>query len=62
MTRSVWWACRNNRASGIFPIRARARADGEAGKARVVCDYIAGMTDRFAIEEHRKLFQLDVWN
>ena len=41
---------------------ARARADGEAGKARVVCDYIAGMTDRFAIEEHRKLFQLDVWN
>jgi len=34
----------------------------EAGRARVVCDYIAGMTDRFAIEEHRKLFQLDVWN
>jgi dGTPase len=22
----------------------------------VVCDYIAGMTDRFALEEHRKLF------
>jgi len=34
----------------------------EAGRARVVCDYIAGMTDRFAIEEHRKLFHLDVWN
>jgi len=33
----------------------------EAGQARVVCDYIAGMTDRFAIEEHRKVFQLDVW-
>jgi dGTPase len=32
-----------------------------AGRARVVCDYIAGMTDRFAIEEHRRLFQLDVW-
>jgi dGTPase len=28
----------------------------------VVCDYIAGMTDRFAIEEHKKLFNLDVWN
>jgi dGTPase len=26
----------------------------------VVCDYIAGMTDRFAIEEHRKLFHLDL--
>jgi dGTPase len=36
--------------------------DGEAGRARVVCDYIAGMTDRYAIEEHRKLFNLDIWN
>ena len=40
----------------------RARADDGADQARVVCDYIAGMTDRFAIEEHKKLFQLDVWN
>ena len=39
---------------------ARAQARDEAGRARVVCDYIAGMTDRFAIEEHRKLFHLDV--
>ncbi len=27
-------------------------------KARVVCDYIAGMTDRYAIREHEKLFDL----
>ncbi|MBI3786249.1 MAG: deoxyguanosinetriphosphate triphosphohydrolase [Deltaproteobacteria bacterium] len=27
--------------------------------ARVICDYIAGMTDRFALEEHRKLFDPD---
>ena len=26
-----------------------------AGKARVVADYIAGMTDRFAIAEHTRL-------
>lgn len=26
------------------------------GLERTVCDYIAGMTDRFAIEEHQKLF------
>ena len=26
------------------------------GVHRVVCDYIAGMTDRFAVDEHRKLF------
>jgi dGTPase len=27
-----------------------------SGVARVVCDYIAGMTDRFAVDEHQKLF------
>jgi dGTPase len=41
---------------------ARSQNRDEAGRARVVCDYIAGMTDRYAIEEHRKLFHLDVWN
>ena len=29
---------------------------GRAGRARAVADYIAGMTDRFAILEHRRLF------
>jgi dGTPase len=33
----------------------------EAGRARVICDYIAGMTDRYAIEEHRRLFHLEAW-
>jgi dGTPase len=28
----------------------------QEGMPRVVCDYIAGMTDRFALDEHRKLF------
>jgi dGTPase len=41
---------------------ARAQVRDEAGRARLVCDYIAGMTDRFAIEEHRKLFHLDSLN
>lgn len=41
---------------------AKFAQDGEAGRARVVCDYIAGMTDRYAIEEHRKLFNLDIWS
>ncbi|MGI9246222.1 MAG: deoxyguanosinetriphosphate triphosphohydrolase [Steroidobacteraceae bacterium] len=31
-------------------------ADGPAGRARAVADYIAGMTDRFAILEHRRLY------
>jgi len=29
---------------------------GDSGKARAVADYIAGMTDRFAIMEHRRIF------
>ncbi len=31
-------------------------AQGPAGRARAVADYIAGMTDRYAILEHRRLF------
>ena len=31
--------------------------DGEAGRARAVADYIAGMTDRYAILEHRRLYE-----
>ncbi|MDZ4370294.1 MAG: deoxyguanosinetriphosphate triphosphohydrolase [Phenylobacterium sp.] len=48
----------------VLPAEWYARAQGrdEAGRARVVCDYIGGMTDRFAIEEHRKLFHLDIWS
>ena len=30
--------------------------DGRTGRARAVADYIAGMTDRYAILEHRRLF------
>src|SRR6185312_15222541 len=29
---------------------------GPAGRARAVADYIAGMTDRYALLEHRRLF------
>lgn len=29
----------------------------EVGRERVVCDYIAGMTDRFALDEYKRLFE-----
>jgi dGTPase len=32
-------------------------AQGPAGRARTVADYIAGMTDRYAILEHRRLYE-----
>jgi dGTPase len=39
----------------------RQRGCDTGGRARVICDYIAGMTDRYAIEEHRRLFQIEAW-
>jgi dGTPase len=46
----------------MLPPMWRARA-GDAGSphcARVVCDYIAGMTDRYALEEHRRMTDPDI--
>ena len=39
----------------ILPDHIQRSAE-EYGHERTICDYIAGMTDRFAIEEHKKLF------
>ena len=47
---------------GLLPPEAQQHAEraaaekGEAGRARVIADYIAGMTDRYAIAEHQRLF------
>jgi len=35
---------------------AFARRVKDAGKARAICDYIAGMTDRFCQDEYKRLF------
>jgi dGTPase len=34
----------------------------EKGPHRQICDYLAGMTDRFAVEEYKRLFQPDEKN
>lgn len=36
--------------------REAAAALDDAGRARVILDFVAGMTDRYAIAEHRRLF------
>jgi len=36
-------------------VTGRAADEGES-MPRVIADYIAGMTDRFALEEYKKLF------
>ena len=40
------------------PWRERAEQAEIPARARLVADYIAGMTDRFALDEHRRLFDL----
>jgi dGTPase len=47
-----------NEAPGLMPDDWNAAPELDAGpvaRARVVTDYIAGMTDRFALQEHKKL-------
>ncbi|MEO0817329.1 MAG: deoxyguanosinetriphosphate triphosphohydrolase [Pseudomonadota bacterium] len=41
------------------PWRQEAEQVGGNRRARIVCDYVASMTDTYAIEEHRGLFNLD---
>lgn len=41
----------------LLPPEYQARA--ERGLERAVCDYIAGMTDRYAIREHRRIFDIE---
>ena len=45
----------------LLPPDWQKGGDGPGGKktARRVCDYIAGMTDEYAIDEHRRLFTLE---
>jgi dGTPase len=33
--------------------RKRIRKDG---RHRAICDYLSGMTDRYAMQEHRRIF------
>lgn len=35
------------------------RRQGHDEKARAIADYIAGMTDRYAMREHRRIFKMD---
>jgi dGTPase len=39
-----------------LPKEVQQRAEVKGDLPRAVCDYIAGMTDRFALDEHYKLF------
>jgi len=48
------------RKPGCLPAewQKEAEAMDQPGRAQLVLDYVAGMTDRFALEEHRRLFSV----
>jgi dGTPase len=46
----------SSKTESILPEEIRKKADKNNSKERVVCDYIAGMTDRYAVMEYKKLF------
>ncbi|MFA5369229.1 MAG: deoxyguanosinetriphosphate triphosphohydrolase [Candidatus Omnitrophota bacterium] len=41
----------------LLPSIYAQKASDEACRRTVICDYIAGMTDRYALDEYKKLFQ-----
>ena len=49
MTASIAWYERVMRCELLY------RAD-EIGWPRAICDYLSGMTDRYAIDEHKRIF------
>ena len=40
----------------LLPVSYQAKYQ-EYGQERVICDYIAGMTDRYALDEYKRLFE-----
>lgn len=54
--KEVFNAYREN--PGQLPPDARRRGEKE-GLPRTICDYVAGMTDRYVLDEHRRLFHPD---
>jgi dGTPase len=40
------------------PWQAEAAGLNETRRARLVADFVAGMTDRYALAEHRRLFDV----
>ena len=47
----------------LLPDDYQLASDDKNAQARKVADYIAGMTDRYAMREYRKLFAVDeIWN
>ena len=62
--RSCFASC-GARSSGVHLLSADFEAEihrpelDEAGRARVLCDYLAGMTDGFASRVYKRLFDAD---
>jgi dGTPase len=45
----------------LLPPDYQVAAGDTMKQARKIADYIAGMTDRYAIKEHRRIYSLDTF-
>jgi dGTPase len=43
----------------LLPPDYQVRDGDQAKQARKIADYIAGMTDRYAIREHKRIYSMD---
>jgi dGTPase len=43
----------------LLPPDYQVREDDKGKQARKIADYIAGMTDRYAIREHKRIYSMD---
>ena len=50
-----------NKHIELLPALNRRMAGAGEAKERVVCDYIAGMTDRYAIAKFEEIFMPKAW-
>jgi len=57
MLKALFERYQDNPALMPESFQARIKKDG---KERVICDYVAGMTDRYAVDEYRRLFDPEV--
>jgi dGTPase len=59
MLEAIFYAYTQEPAQLPEPVQARI-ASSEESMERMVCDYVAGMTDRFALDEYARLFDPSV--
>lgn len=64
IVKDIFGCLKDDNTNQLLPIdwkiRCQPHAEGEAGRLRSVCNFVAGMTDRYALEFYQKLRSANV--